>query len=207
MEGPRKRSFGSLFNGSVRGGVVDEGARLDRQTVDPGAAEQQVADRGTPTRTVISRKELARELRRQAYQRAKQARAVDPRYQAMKERAKQQRRELYQKAKEQRKAREAALDAQHGAERDAARAEAKRQLAERVRGAVGKASEPGRALARDIEHALQSAGVRELMERLRLESAELAAKHLLEERVAREGDVAPEGDTDEPFENDTAERD
>ena len=54
-------------------------------------------------------------------------------------------------------------------------------------------------LARDIEHALQSAGVRELMERLRLESAALAAQHQLEERVAREGDG------EDPFERHTPE--
>lgn len=184
MEGPRKRHLGSLSSGPLQGNGDEEGVANE-----------------APTRTVISRKELARELRRQAYQRAKQARANDPRHQAMKERAKQQRRELYQKAKEQRKAREAALEAQHGAERDAVRAAAKRQLAERVRGAVGKASEPGRALARDIEHALQSAGVRELMERLRLESAALAAKHQLEERIAREGHG------EEYIENEPAERD
>jgi hypothetical protein len=200
MEGPRKRSFGSRRNGSIRSGAADGEEVLAEQA----AGEQEptrAASCSVLSRSVISRKELARELRRQAYQRAKQARANDPRHQAMKERAKQQRRELYQKAKQQRKAREAALDAQHGAERDAARAEAKRQLAERVRGAVGKASEPGRALARDIEHALQSAGVRELMERLRLESAALAAQHQLEERLAREDDG--EGH----FEADTAEHD
>lgn len=189
MEGPRKRSFGWL------GGSQDAGAGGEDAEAEGAASVQ------APTRTVISRKELARELRRQAYQRAKQARANDPRHLAMKERAKQQRRELYQKAKEQRKAREAALEAQHGAERDAARLEAKRQLAERVRGAVGKGSEPGRALARDIEHALQSAGVRELMDRLRQESAALAAKHQLEAQVARGGDV------EDRFENGGAEHD
>lgn len=164
---------------------------------------------------MISRKELARELRRQAYQRAKQARASDPRHLAMKERAKQQRRDLYQKVKEQRKAREAELEAQHAAERGAARAEAKRQLAERVRGAVGRSSEGkssegnscegGHALARDIDRALESAGVRELMERLRLESAALAAKHRGALRAdgsedPTEHDAFPErgGDDDDP---------
>jgi len=51
-----------------------------------------------------SRKELARTLRRQAYQAAKERRANDPRYIALKEAAKQQRRDAYRKAKEQRKA-------------------------------------------------------------------------------------------------------
>jgi hypothetical protein len=197
MQGPRKRSFGNTDGEEAAGSELS------------GLAGAEPA----PTRTVISRKELARELRRQAYQRAKQARANDPRHQAMKERAKQQRRELYRKVKEQRKARDAALEAQHGAERDAARLEAKRQLAERVRGAVGKgavgdvsigdarASEPGRALARDIEHALQGAGVRELMERLRLESAALAAQHRQEARASHSED------TDDAFEHEPAEHD
>jgi hypothetical protein len=163
MEGPRKRFLG-LLEGERHGDAAGE---------SDGSLAASAPTAGS--RQVISRKELARELRRQAYQRAKQARASDPRHLALKERAKQQRRELYRKAKEQRKARDAALDAKHEAQREAAHAEAKRQLAERVRGAIGKASEPGRALARDIEHALQGAGVRELMERLRRESAAMAS--------------------------------
>jgi hypothetical protein len=130
---------------------------------------------------VISRKELARELRRQAYRKAKQARAADPRQLAMKEVAKQRRRELYQQVKERRKERDTALKtelkAKEKAAQAASRAEGKRQLAERVKGAIGRGSEPGRALARDIERALQCADVRDLMERLRGESAALAAQH------------------------------
>jgi hypothetical protein len=56
---------------------------------------------------VISRRELARQLRRQAYQRAKEQRAKDPRHLAMKEAAKVQRREAYRAAKEKHKAKEA----------------------------------------------------------------------------------------------------
>lgn len=52
----------------------------------------------------ISLKERARLLRRQAYERAKAQRAVDPRYLAMKEAAKQQRRAQYQEVKARRKA-------------------------------------------------------------------------------------------------------
>jgi ribosomal silencing factor RsfS len=55
-------------------------------------------------RRVLSRKELAKEQRRAAYQKAKERRATDPRYLAMKEAAKEQRRAAYQKAKERRKA-------------------------------------------------------------------------------------------------------
>lgn len=54
--------------------------------------------------TVISRRELARELRRKAYRDAKARRATDPRFLAMKEAAKQRRRELYQVAKQKKKA-------------------------------------------------------------------------------------------------------
>jgi hypothetical protein len=50
-----------------------------------------------------TRRELARQHRKIAYQRAKAARAADPRYIAMKEAAKQRRREAYKQAKERRK--------------------------------------------------------------------------------------------------------
>ncbi len=53
---------------------------------------------------IISRKELARQMRRQAYQRAKEQRAKDPRHLAMKEELKKRRREQYQQLKEKRKA-------------------------------------------------------------------------------------------------------
>jgi hypothetical protein len=49
-----------------------------------------------------SRKELARRLRREAYQRAKEARARDPKYIALKEAVKQRRREAYRAAKARR---------------------------------------------------------------------------------------------------------
>jgi hypothetical protein len=57
-----------------------------------------------PTREVISRKEQARLFRRQAYQRAKQLRATDPRHLALKEALKQRRRDAYQAVKAKRKA-------------------------------------------------------------------------------------------------------
>lgn len=57
-----------------------------------------------PTTEVISRKEHARLLRRQAYQRAKQLRATDPRHLALKEALKQRRRAAYQVVKAKRKA-------------------------------------------------------------------------------------------------------
>jgi hypothetical protein len=140
-------------------------------------------------REVISRKELARQFRRQAYQRAKAARAIDPKHLAMKEVAKQQRRELYQRVKEQRKSRDAERDAERKAAEARHRAEAKRQLAERVKSVIGLASEPGRALARDIERALQLADVKELMDQLRAQSASLAAQH-------RDGGATPLLDDD-----------
>jgi len=52
----------------------------------------------------LSQKELSKELRHDAYLRAKEYRKTDPRQIAMKEKLKEQRRELYQKAKERNKA-------------------------------------------------------------------------------------------------------
>ena len=54
-------------------------------------------------RRVLTRKELARELRREAYDKAKEWRAKDPRMIAMKEAAKIRRRELYQQLKERKR--------------------------------------------------------------------------------------------------------
>jgi hypothetical protein len=68
-------------------------------------------------RKILSRKELAKELRRNAYQRAKERRAKDPRFIAMKEAAKEQRRAAYQKLKEKRKSEEAAAKAISKADR------------------------------------------------------------------------------------------
>jgi hypothetical protein len=50
------------------------------------------------------RKEQARQIRKQAYQSAKERRAKDPKYIAMKEAVKERRRAEYQKIKERRKA-------------------------------------------------------------------------------------------------------
>jgi hypothetical protein len=54
-----------------------------------------------------SQKERAREMRRDAYQKAKARRDADPRFIAMKEAAKEQRRAAQKKVRDQRKAREA----------------------------------------------------------------------------------------------------
>jgi hypothetical protein len=51
----------------------------------------------------LSKKEYAKKLRREAYQRAKEYKKNDPREIARKEKAKEQRREAYQKAKERSK--------------------------------------------------------------------------------------------------------
>jgi hypothetical protein len=195
MEGPKKRWFsGSSGSGGGANGrsLLDRvGAGLPRATPSGGleppedapgeeaelGVSEQVPEQGVPERSVLSRKELARELRRQAYRRAKQARAEDPRHLAMKEAVKVRRREQYQQVKVRRKEREAEQKAKDKVSAAAAQAEAKRQLAERVKSALGRGSEPGRALARDIERALQCADVRELMDRLRNESASLAAQH------------------------------
>jgi hypothetical protein len=111
----------------------------------------------------------------------------------MKEAAKVRRREVYQQVKAQRKERDAVIETKRKAADSQARAESKRELAERVKSAIGRGSEPIRgsnllngpdllsgvadessdALARDIERALQNADVKELMERLRAESPAL----------------------------------
>jgi hypothetical protein len=54
-------------------------------------------------RRVVTRKELVRELRHQAYEKAKQRRANDPRTIAMKQAAKIRRREIYQQVKARKK--------------------------------------------------------------------------------------------------------
>jgi hypothetical protein len=163
VEKPKKRGV-TLSNGVLSSELLS--------SEPSGAEEAPVIER-----EVISRKEVARQFRRQAYQRAKAARAADPKHLAMKEVAKQRRRELYRRVKEQRKSRDAERDTQRKAAEAEQRAAAKRQLAERVKSVVGRASEPGRALARDIERALQSADVKELIEQLRAQSASLAAQH------------------------------
>ena len=65
MQGPKRRTYGVSVEPEAAGGSSA------RET------------------SVLSRKELARELRRAAYQRAKQARAADPKHQALKEAAKE----------------------------------------------------------------------------------------------------------------------
>jgi hypothetical protein len=69
------------------------------------------------TTSVISRKELGRQLRRQAYQKAKAYRAKDPKYLALKEAAKVRRRELYQRVKQSRKDASSAEKAKHSESR------------------------------------------------------------------------------------------
>jgi hypothetical protein len=91
-----------------------------------------------PTTEVISRKEHARLLRRQAYQRAKQLRAKDPKHLALKEALKQRRREAYQQVKAKRKAAAAELKQAAKAARGARRQEASASLMKHVkRGADG----------------------------------------------------------------------
>lgn len=96
------------------------------------------------SRSVISRKELARELRRQAYQKAKARRAEDPKHLAMKEAAKVRRRELYQQVKEQRKAGEAVEKAARSAKRTEERMEKRASFAKQLQSTLkGPASEGG----------------------------------------------------------------
>lgn len=180
MEGPKKRW---LIPGLVT--TAEPGSSSGRAAFSKG----RVGAQSVPETSVISRKELARQYRRQAYQRAKQARATDPKHLAMKEAAKVRRREVYQQVKAQRKVRDAELETKRKAADSQARAVTQRELAQRVRSAIGRGSEPLEGsgpitgmvnespdeLARDIERALQNAELKELMERLRAESPALAA--------------------------------
>jgi hypothetical protein len=113
-----------------------EGPKKRYPSLSPVATDEAPREPAGRETSVISRKELARELRRQAYQRAKQARATDPRHLAMKEAVKVRRREAYQQVKEKRKAHEAEFKARRKVADAAARVETQRQLAERVRGAL-----------------------------------------------------------------------
>ena len=90
--------------------------------------------RGTGERVILSRKEHARFLRQQAYRKAKERRAKDPKYLALKEAAKAHRRELYQRVKAQRKAAEATTKDKRTLKRVEERAEAGRALVRAVRG-------------------------------------------------------------------------
>ncbi len=87
-------------------------------------------------RRILTRKELAKEQRQAAYQRAKEQRASDPRYQAMKQAAKEQRRAAYQRLKQSRKAEATATKAatkqrrvaEHDAEREQQRVNIQRTV-------------------------------------------------------------------------------
>ena len=73
--------------------------RTIQRGTDVGGEERVVLETG---------REKARRIRREQYQRAKQARDSDPRHAAMKERARQARRDAYQVVKARRKADDAA---------------------------------------------------------------------------------------------------
>ena len=95
-----------------------------------------------PKEGELSRKERARQLRRAAYLRAKEQRANDPRYVAMKEAAKRYRREAYQAAKDRMKATTAAKKRVEK-EKDAAERVEKRAAAnEKLKNKVRPASKP-----------------------------------------------------------------
>jgi hypothetical protein len=92
---------------------------LAKEHVEMDEDEQQEAPRDPR----LSRKELAKKMRRAAYERAKQFRATDPKQVAFKEAMKQRRRDANQAAKEQRKAAKRAEKAVERAEKLAPRDE------------------------------------------------------------------------------------
>lgn len=97
------------------------------------------------SRSVISRKELARQLRREAYQKAKAQRAADPKNLAMKEAAKTRRREVYQQVKARRKEGEAEQKAKRSAKHAEERAEERNSFAKRIKSALKNATGDGGA--------------------------------------------------------------
>jgi hypothetical protein len=264
MEGPKKR-YPSLSRGNAPDDAPDDAPdnappgnaphHGDEAAGEGSARETSARDASARDTSVLSRKELARELRRQAYQRAKQARATDPRHLAMKQAAKVRRREVYQQVKGKRKEHEAELKARRKVADAAARVETQRQLAETVRsalhgqpviptvGAAGSAAhaaarhgaarhagadqaaaggvsgpsskrarassrgmasalEPGEAatassdIAREMAEALEDPDIKDLMARLRAESArlaQLAAQQQSPPACLEEADAPSEG--------------
>ncbi|HVU03030.1 MAG TPA: hypothetical protein VHE30_14820 [Polyangiaceae bacterium] len=107
------------------------------------------------SRHTISLKERARLARRAAYQRAKEARAKDPRVLALKEAAKKKRKEIYQELKAKRKAERKVEKKEDEKRRTEARDETRKanfgELMKLVKkGAGGAAHEPEETSAREI---------------------------------------------------------
>jgi hypothetical protein len=102
---------------------------------------------------VAARQQAQKELRRQAYQKAKEQRAKDPRYLQMKEAAKARRREHYERVKQHRKAAQAAGKAARSVQRASAETEA-REFFQKGRAPRAqlrlKASEAAVLLATDV---------------------------------------------------------
>ena len=101
---------------------------------------------------VAARQVAQKEMRRQAYQKAKERRAKDPRYLQMKEAAKARRREHYERVKQHRKAAQAAGKAERSAQRASVETEARaffqKGRAPKARLAIGAgAPEQGRHFA------------------------------------------------------------
>ena len=96
----------------------------------------------TPREGELSRKERARQMRRAAYLRAKEQRATDPHYLAMKEAAKQRRREAYQVAKEHAKTANAAKRQAQKERKETARSVKRVAADEKLKSKVRFAREP-----------------------------------------------------------------
>jgi hypothetical protein len=105
-------------------------------------------------RVILSRKELARHYRQQAYQKAKAWRAQDPKHLALKEAVKVRRREAYQEVKARRKAADSQEKAQRAAKQAEGRQAAKKELGSKLRRELKSARQrPGLI---DLESALDS---------------------------------------------------
>src|SRR6185503_15127899 len=93
---------------------------------DNGSSESLPSQGVSRYAAALAVRQLAqKEMRRQAYQKAKERRAKDPRYLQMKEAAKARRREHYQRVKQHRKAAQAAGKAERSAQRASVETEAR----------------------------------------------------------------------------------
>ncbi len=150
---------------------------------DVTGAEEQAPLAESETRVILSRKELARHYRQQAYQKAKAWRAQDPKHLALKEAAKVRRRELYQQVKARRKAADSQEKVKQATEQAEERQATKKKELRSDR--QGELRNRQRELQSELQSALKNKRVIELMQRVRLasEDASIIANSILADSI------------------------
>lgn len=156
---------------------------------DVTGAEEQAPLAESETRVILSRKELARHYRQQAYQKAKAWRAQDPKHLALKEAAKVRRRELYQQVKARRKAADSQEKVKQATEQAEERQATKKKELRSDR--QGELRNRQRELQSELQSALKNKRVIELMQRVRLasEDASIVANCVTSEAHSSSGAV------------------